>query len=378
MLIRSIVAAVLAVAALAAPAAATAAPAGSGAVVFSKVTADSGIYEKADGAKFTKEPEGGLFAARNGRLNQLTESPGDSQPSFSADGRMIAFVRDGDVYSMRADGSGQRTLTSGAEVDGHPIFSPSGRLVVFERRGAAVGSPRDLYTVGASGGRIHALTATPEDDHEATFSTDGRTIVFVRSVAETGGGTADDLYSIRPSGAQQKRLTRSGRIDEFAPRFCATGIAFSRGESGEGASAYADIYTMRGDGKQVRELVAGAGSSYVEDVTPNGRLLLFRRDQGLWVKQLPRDPKATGPRAKKLTDVADNSATSAVFSSDGREVAAFVQTETSTEERQTLSAIAVANRRQRQLAEGFAYTSGTVTTTIGAVIAWQPVRSAVK
>jgi Tol biopolymer transport system component len=363
--------------ALAVPAVAAAAPAGSGAVVFSKVVTDTATYEKADGEKFVKDPEGGLFAARNGRLNQLTENPGDGQPSFSADGRTIAFVRDGDLYTMRADGSGQRRLTSGPEVDSRPIFAPSGRFVLFERREPAAGSPRDLFTVGAGGGRLHALTTSAEDDHEASFSRDGRTIVFVRSVAETGGGTADDLYSVRSSGARLKRLTRTGRIDEFAPRHCASGIAFSRGESGEGPSAYADIYTMRADGRKLRELIAGAGSAYVEDVTPNGRLLLFRRDQGLWAKRLVAGDER-GPRARKLTDVADNSETNAVFSSDGREVAAFVETETETEARQTLTAIAVANRRQRQLAEGFAYTSGTVTTTIGATIAWQPVRSAIR
>ena len=143
----------------------------------------------------------------------------------------------------------------------------------------------------------------------------------MRSVAETGGGTADDLYSVRPSGAALARLTRTGRIDEFDPRYFAGGILFSRGESGEEASAYADIYTMRRNGRKARSLVAGAGSAYVEDVTPDGHLLLFRRDQGLWVKRI-------GPgKARKLSDLPDGSQTNAVFSSDGAQVAAFIEAE---------------------------------------------------
>jgi Tol biopolymer transport system component len=375
MLNRSILTALLILAALALPASAATAAGSFGAVVFSRVTEDSRVVELPDGKKEVRPAEGGLFAARNGRLNQLTEDPGDAEPSFSADGRTIVFARGGDVYSVRADGSGQRALTSGTEVDSRPIFSTSGRYVLFERRPAS-GGPRDLYTVSAGGGRLHAIAATPEDEHEASIASDGKAIVFVRSSALPSAGTADDLYSVRPSGARLTRLTRTGGIDEFAPRFWAGGVAYSRGQSGEGPDAYADIYTMRRDGKKAHELVAGAGSSYIEDVTPNGRLLLFRRDQGLWTKALPL--KGASPRARKLIELPDKSQSNAVFSSDGREVAAFIATESATETRQTLTAISVATRRQRALADGFSSSFGTQTTSIGPVIAWQPVRVAPK
>jgi len=56
------------------------------------------------------------FAVRGGHLNQLTEDPTDAEPDFSADGRTIAFVRGGDIWATRADGSGQHLLTSGGSV----------------------------------------------------------------------------------------------------------------------------------------------------------------------------------------------------------------------------------------------------------------------
>jgi Tol biopolymer transport system component len=375
MLNRSIFTALLALLALGLSAGSAAAAGSSGAVVFSRVSLDSELVENAAGEAVEAAPEGGLFAARNGRLNQLTEDPADSQPAFSPDGRMVAFARNGDVYAMRADGSGQRALTEGADVDSRPVFAPNGRFILFERRAAAPGSPRDLYTVRVGGSGLHALASSPADEHEASFSSNGRAIVFVGSTAEAGGGTADDLYSIRPSGAGLARLTRTARIDEFAPRYWARGIVFSRGQSGDGPDAYADIYTVRRNGTKVRALVTGAGSAYVEDVTLNGRLLLFRRDQGLWARPL-KVGRRTRARARKLSQVADGSETNAVFSSDGREVAAFVATETAREATQTLSAISVASRRQRALAEGFSYSYGSVTTTLGPVIAWQPVRRA--
>ncbi len=340
---------------------ALAAPGGSGAVVFSKVTVERVEPEAPDGEAATAEAEGGLFAARRGRLNQLTEDPGDAEPSFSSDGRKIAFVRDGDVWAMRADGTGQYALTSGPEIDGRPRFAPSGRYLVFTRRAAAE-APRELHTVSIRGGSPRVLVSSPHDEHDASFSDDGRSIVFVSSTGEANGGFADDIYSVRPSGAGLARLTRTGRVDEFVPRYFAGGIVYSRGQSGEGPGAYADVYTMRRDGSRQRAAVRGVGSAFVEDVSPDGHVVLFRRDQGLWLKRL-------GPRrARKLTQVADGSQTNAVFSSDGRKVAAFV----AIDDVDSLSILDVRSRRATLLMSGYGSQESSSATTIGSVMAWQP------
>lgn len=357
MLNRSTFTALLVLLALAGPATASAASSRTGAVVFSRAVASSETTESGT----VEKVEGGLYAAKQGRLNQLTEDPTDSEPDFSADGRKIAFVRAGDVWAMRADGTGQHKLTSGSEIDSRPQFSPDARYVVFERRTASEAGLRDLYRVNL-GGSARPLVSGAHDEHEASFSPDGKAIVFVRSVAETGGGFADNLFSVRPSGAGLARLSSTPRIDEFSPRYFKGGIVFSRGQSGEGPGAYADIFTMRRSGAKVRVQVAGAGSSFVEDVAPAAGMLLFRRDQGLWVKKI-------GPgRAHKLSEVADGSSTNSVFSSDGRRVAAFIEDD----EVETLSAINVGNRRSTELAQGFSLESGAVASSIGPVITWQP------
>jgi Tol biopolymer transport system component len=344
---RSIITVLLAALLLALPLSATA-MAKSGAVIFSK------SFAVGDTVK------GGLYAIRDGHLNQLTEDATDSEPAFSPDGRTIAFVRGGDVYSIRPDGSGQRHLSSGPEVDSAPRVAPNGRSVVFERR-AGAGAPADLFTVRILGGGLHPLASTPADDHDAVFSPDGRAIAFVRSTLRPDGAANDDVYSMRPSGAGLTRLTKTAGIDEFEPRYFAGGILFSRGEAGEGPSAYADVYTMRRNGRKVRSLVAGVGSAYVEDVSTDGLTLLFRRDQGLWVKRI-------GPtKARKLSELPDGSKTNSVFSSDGRRVAAFV----AAEERASLVSIDVASGRQSELAAGVDLAEGEG-IAIGPVIAWQP------
>lgn len=353
---KSLITMFVALLALVVPAGASAA---GGAIVFSKVTEDHREYKEGDKVLPPKAPEGGLFAVKDHHLNQLTENAEDTEPSFSADGHSIAFIRGGDVFAIRADGSGEKRLTSGAELDSRPLISPNARLVLFERRTAA-GGPRDLYTVSVNGGSPHKIAASAGDEHEASFSPDGRTIAFVRTSA-VGTGTNDDIYTVRPSGAKLRRLTKSAGVDEYAPNVLNATIVFSRGKNVEGPSAYADIYKMALDGRKPTKLIAGAGSAYVEDVTANGRTILFRRDQGLWVKHL-------GGKGRKLSELPDNAEVNSVFSSNGEQVATF----TEADEEQSLSVIDVDSGR-RSYAEVVGYSGGEVTTKIGPIVTWQPV-----
>lgn len=320
-----------------------------GAVIFSQAWSEGGDEDIL---------KGGLFAVRDGHTNQLTEDPADVEPSFSGDGRTIAFARNGDLFSVRPDGSGQRQLTSGPEVDSAPRISPNGKYVVFERR-ASEGAAADLYTVGAKGGGVRAFTTGVNDDGEARFSPDGKAIVFVRGTADSAGRINDDLYSVRPDVGGLTRLTVTPGIDEFAPRYFAGGILYSRGDSSDGPAAYADVYTMKRNGSKARPQVAGVGSAYVEDVSAGGHTVLFRRDQGLWFKHI-----GSG-KARKLTQLPDGSRTNAVFSTDGTRVAAFI----TVEHTQQLMAINVATGRRTELADSFETESGA---EIGPVIAWQP------
>lgn len=348
MSIRSLFIAVIALVALAIPAAASAAQHGS-AVVFSQHWMSNEVEE------------GGLFAVKAGHQNQLTEDPADTEPSFSPDGRTIAFARDGHIYTVRPDGSGERRLTNGSTLDSRPQISPNGQIVVFERR-SAEGQPANLYTVRVSGGPATDLTPGPEEATEARFAPDGKTIVFVRTTMAGGSRVNADLYSIRPNGSGLTRLTTTGRVDEFDPRYFAGGIVFSRGNQSEGPAGYADIYTMKADGTKVKPLVEGVGSAYVEDVSPQGHTLIFRRDRGLWVKKI-------GPgKAKKVAELPDGSQTNSVFSSDGKSVATLIEAKGE----QRLMAINLVNGRKTSLAE--AYGEEGAEDTFGPVIDWQPVR----
>src|SRR5687768_1975717 len=54
-----------------------------------------------------------------------------SQPAVSPDGTTLAFVHDGDIWTVPVGGGTARRLTITVDNDGDPQFSPDGRSIAF-------------------------------------------------------------------------------------------------------------------------------------------------------------------------------------------------------------------------------------------------------
>jgi polyisoprenoid-binding protein YceI len=76
-----------------------------------------------------------LLDPATGQFRRLTTSPSyEHSPAWSPDGRRIAYVKDGAIHIMRADGSADRPVTRGRK-DAAPAWSPDGRRLSFVRDG---------------------------------------------------------------------------------------------------------------------------------------------------------------------------------------------------------------------------------------------------
>jgi Tol biopolymer transport system component len=122
------------------------------------------------------DPEMEIYAVseKNKEIQRLTNARGyDAEGSYSPDGQWIVFssMRDaynrtlsdaekkqldtdpsffGEIYIMRADGSGQKRLTNVNGYDGGPFFSPDGKRIVW-RRFDEKGLIADVWTMNLDG-----------------------------------------------------------------------------------------------------------------------------------------------------------------------------------------------------------------------------------
>lgn len=196
-----------------------------------------------------------VMGADGGRQRRLTTTLGDStfahSPAWSPDGQQIAFAREiGDIFVIKADGTGQRRVTSGPDVDAAPDWSPDGKLI------AVNGGEDDkgyIDVIAVDTGRRTRLTESGQD-YSPDWSPDGRRIAFTSyrdSNAQLYVMDADGTGEVRlVRGPVRRSRTHPGR--DYAPRWAPDGlkIAFMSNRAGDST----EIHVMNADGTNPRQL----------------------------------------------------------------------------------------------------------------------------
>ncbi|WP_199515596.1 TolB family protein [Nucisporomicrobium flavum] len=227
--------------------------------------APSGAHADTTAGRIAYGRDGDIYTIRpDGSGGRRLTTTGDAGfPRWSPDGRRLAFLRRGDVYVMRADGGGTRRLTYGARTT-EPAWSPDGRRIVAVR---GTGSHTDLYRIALAGGSPRRLTRAADKGCDvATPTWQGMSIVFVRTCPSRPG---------KPSRVQLRLLDlRSGRqsvvLDATVhygyargPRFTARGAIMFLGCVADrpyvcGPGRH--VYVMNLDGSGLRIVLAGGGT----------------------------------------------------------------------------------------------------------------------
>lgn len=148
---------------------------------------------------FAMEDEGDLnlfvVRAHGGGVRQLTHGGADEiTPAWSPDGRTIAFSEvthphpgepgreTANIFTIAArDGSHRRRLTHGSAFEAHPSYSPDGRRIAFERRPYFTDNrpdPTRIWLMQRDGDRARPATRGGTGRRMPTFSPDGRWIAF--------------------------------------------------------------------------------------------------------------------------------------------------------------------------------------------------------
>lgn len=125
------------------------------------------------------------------------------QPALSPDGKTLAFVHDGDIWVVNAEGGTARRLTVSVDNDADPLFSPDGMQIAFRSR--RYGND-DVFVMPAEGGVAKRLTYSDAWDYPHAWLADSSGIVFSSYRKENGR----DLYVVRTEGGEPWRITGGG------------------------------------------------------------------------------------------------------------------------------------------------------------------------
>ena len=211
---------------------------------------------------------------RGKNVRQLTNNDDyDGVPHWSADGSQIVFSsdRDGDsgIFVMDADGVNVRQITSSEHVSS-PSFSPDGKQIAFfsmspnYKYGTDMIWDEDVYSnifvVDADGMNVQQLTGFSSCFADSPmWSPDGKQIVFSRICFEGQGDAQDERSDILVMDADGANLTTATENGSY-PVWTSDGrqIAFTSYRYGE-----AEIFLMDADGSNViSTTVKGVVSDY--------------------------------------------------------------------------------------------------------------------
>ncbi|MGH2937280.1 MAG: hypothetical protein ACRDPE_04075 [Solirubrobacterales bacterium] len=184
----------------------------------------------------------------------FTTPPGDYayEPTFSADGRQITFVRDDgsanatDIWTMNDDGSGLTRLTEVEGTDRQPSWAPDGSAIAFTTGRDGNG---EIYLMGPDGSDPRRLTTDESADFRPSWSPDSTRLLFA-SQRTTGAGFSS-IWSMRADGAEQVELPAPGRINHY-PTYSPDGsqiVYMSTGTTGN-----EDIWIMNADGSDPHQI----------------------------------------------------------------------------------------------------------------------------
>jgi tricorn protease len=118
-----------------------------------------------------------LTEAHKFKTKQLTNTPeAEAGGSFSPDGRRIAFLRAGKLWTMNPDGSGEKALVNEVQVFDYD-WSPDGKYLVYARRDGSFAS--DLYIIPVTGGSARNITRYGTYNGGVSWSLRGKKIAFI-------------------------------------------------------------------------------------------------------------------------------------------------------------------------------------------------------
>jgi TolB protein len=205
---------------------------------------------------------------------QPSATTGPTFPSWSPDGKQLAFAMEGSIWTVGVNGGEAAQVTSGPTYDSQPQWSPDGKSILYD---SDFGTITELFAVDVASRQARQLTRFGRVTLDPRWSPDGKTIVFTSGSTGTWstGGSYFNIYTMSAEGGEPVAIVQS------------------RGQRGEQANPPAENIepTFSSDGKSILFLsrrpapdgavVIGSGWFWQIPVT-GGEPKLIHREETLY------------------------------------------------------------------------------------------------
>ncbi len=269
----------------------------------------------------TEQPNAARFLDMNPTSTRMTSQRGQELfPSLSPDGRSLVYQNrasgNWDIYSLRVGGERETNLTEDSpEGDYQPSFSADGELVAFrsDREGGGI------FVMGATGENVRRLT---DFGFNPAWSPDGGEIVFAAESVVASPESRDSRSELWAVDVETEVTRRIFEGDAVQPNWSPNGhrIAYWMQMAGQ-----RDIWTIRADGTGPVAVTADAPLDWNPVWSPDGNYLYFSSDRSgsrnLWRVPIDEDTGETLNEPETVTSGVSGQAMHLTVSADGKRLA---------------------------------------------------------
>jgi TolB protein len=195
-------------------------------------------------------PGGGdlqVMSSDGANLHAILGAPTGTTPAWGPDGNSIVYSSAGDLVTVRLDTGASTTITTGGATE--PAWSTRNQIAyVYDG---------NIYIMPANGGPARRLSM--KSGRQPTFFPSGGQIAFVRNVAQRG-----QIFVMRTDGSHVRQITHMARRST-SPTVSPDGrsIAFIHDDGRSENTANTDhLWIMRADGSDAHQVEHLPGSDF--------------------------------------------------------------------------------------------------------------------